>query len=80
MQSAPHETALFERSEFAGECAELSTEKRKLCAAVRRSWGCRGISPALLFFCRRFIFQIKRKCRNADNVNYFDRVGSEGRG
>ena len=27
--------------------------------------GTGGFPPVLLFFCRRFLFQIKRKCRNA---------------
>ena len=35
----PHEPVLFERSEFTGECAELPTEKSKLCTAARRSRG-----------------------------------------
>ena len=35
----PHEPVLFERSEFTGECAELLTEKSKLCTAARRSRG-----------------------------------------
>ena len=40
--------------------------------------GSRGEALSLLFFCRRFLFQIKRKCRNAGSVKYFLRVGSEG--
>ncbi len=39
MQSKPHEPVLFEQSEFTGECAELLTEKSKLCTAARRSRG-----------------------------------------
>ena len=30
--------------------------------------GSRGGTPSLLFFCRRFLFQIKRKCRNAGSI------------
>ena len=30
--------------------------------------GYRGIPPVLLFFCRRFLFQIKGKCRNAGSI------------
>ena len=41
--------------------------------------GYRGISPVLLFFCRRFLFQIKRKCRNAGSIHPLIRVRSEGR-
>ena len=46
MRSKPHEPVLFERSEFTGECAELPTEKSKLCTAARRSLGYRGKLPA----------------------------------
>ena len=34
---------------------------------------------SLLFFCRRFLFQIKRKCRNAGSIHPLIRVRSEGR-
>ena len=34
---------------------------------------------SLLFFCRRFLFQIKRKCRNAESVKYSIVVGREDR-
>ena len=34
---------------------------------------------SLLFFCRRFLFQIKRKCRNAESVYHLIIVGREGR-
>ena len=64
---------------FAGECAELPTESRELCTAARRCRGYRGIPPVLLFFCRRFLFQIKRKCRNAENIKSLTMVGREGR-
>ena len=37
-----------------------------------------GIPPVLLFFCRRFLFQIKRKCRNAESVKSLIIVGREG--
>ena len=67
MRSKTHEPVLFERSEFTGECAELLTESRVLCTAARRC-GCRAGTARLLFFCRRFLFQIKRKCRNAESV------------
>ena len=36
LRSKTHEPVLFERSEFTGECAELPTESRELCAAARR--------------------------------------------
>ena len=64
---------------FACECAEQLTESRKLCTAARRCRGYRGIPPVLLFFCRRFLFQIKRKCRNAGSIKYSIVVGREGR-
>ena len=54
---------------FACECAELLTESRELCTAARRC-GCRAGTARLLFFCRRFLFQIKRKCRNASGIKY----------
>ena len=41
--------------------------------------GSRGAALSLLFFCRRFLFQIKRKCRNAENIEYLIVVGREGR-
>ena len=67
MRSKTHEPVLFERSEFTGECAELPIESRKLSTAARRC-GCRAGTARLLFFCRRFLFQIKRKCRNAGSI------------
>ena len=79
LRSKTHEPVLFERSEFTGECAELPTESRKLCTAARRSRGYRGIPPVLLFFCRRFLFQIKRKCRNAGSIKYSIVARREGR-
>ena len=47
------------------------------CGAALR--GYRGIPPVLLFFCRRFLFQIKRKCRNAGSVYHLIIARSEGR-
>ena len=41
--------------------------------------GSRGEALSLLFFCRRFLFQIKRKCRNAGSVYHLIIVRSEGR-
>ena len=71
MRSKTHEPVLFERSEFTGECAELPIESRELCTAARRCReGYRGIPTVLLFFCRRFLFQIKRKYRNAGSIKY----------
>ena len=64
---------------FAGECAERLIESRELCTAAWRSRGYRGIPPVLLFFCRRFLFQIKRKCRNAGSIKYSIVAGREGR-
>ena len=36
LQSKTHESVLFERSEFTGECAEQLIESRELCTAARR--------------------------------------------
>ena len=77
LRSKTHEPVLFERSEFTGECAEPLTESRGLCTAARRC-GCRAGTARLLFFCRRFLFQIKRKCRNAESVKSLIIVGREG--
>ena len=63
---------------FAGECAELPTEICKLSTAARRC-GCRAGTARLLFFCRRFLFQIKRKCRNAGSIYHLIIVHSEGK-
>ena len=63
---------------FARECAEQLIESRKLSTAARRC-GCRAGTARLLFFCRRFLFQIKRKCRNAGSIKYSIVVGREGR-
>ena len=52
---------------FARECAEQLIESLELSTAARRC-GCRAGTARLLFFCRRFLFQIKRKCRNAESV------------
>ena len=58
LRSKTHEPVLFERSEFTGECAELPTEKSKLCAAARRSRGYRGDSPLFCFsFAGVFFFK-----------------------
>ena len=78
LRSKTHEPVLFERSEFTGECAELLIESRELYTAARRCGGTGGIPPVLLFFCRRFLFQIKRKCRNAESVKSLIIVGREG--
>ena len=64
---------------FACECAEQLTESRKLCPAAWRCRGYRGIPPVLLFFCRHFLFRIKRKCRNAGSIKYWIVAGREGR-
>ena len=63
---------------FACECAELPIESRELCTVARRC-GCRAGTARLLFFCRRFLFQIKRKCRNAGSIYRLIMVCSEGR-
>ena len=63
---------------FAGECAEQLIERRERCTAARRC-GCRAGTARLLFFCRRFLFQIKRKCRNAGSIYRLIMVCSEGR-
>ncbi len=80
LRSKTHEPVLFERSEFTGECAELSIESRKLSTAARR---CRGFGvkpPSLPFLCRRFFSQTEKKCRNAGSVYHLIMVGREGRG
>ena len=41
--------------------------------------GSRGGALSLLFFCRRFLFQIKRKCRNAGSIYHLIIVHSEGK-
>ena len=79
LRSKTHEPVSFERSEFTGECAELLTENRELGTAARLRGGTGGIPPVLLFFCRRFLFQIKRKCRNAGSIYCLIMVCSEGR-
>ena len=79
LRSKMHEPVLFERSAFACECAEQLTESRKLCTAAWRCRGYRGIPPVLLFFCRRFLFQTKRKCRNAGSIYLLIIVRSEGK-
>ena len=78
LRNKTHEPVLFERSEFTGECAEQLIESRELCTAARRC-GCRAGTARLLFFCRRFLFQIKRKCRNAGSLYHLIIVCSEGR-
>ena len=40
---------------------------------------CLIVGTVLLFFCRRFLFQIKRKCRNAGSIKYWIVAGREGR-
>ncbi len=67
LRSKTHEPVLFERSEFTGECAEQLIESRKLSTAARRC-GCRAGTARLLFFCRRFLFQTKRKCRSTGSI------------
>ena len=78
LRSKTHEPVLVERSEFTGECAEQLIENRRLSTAARRC-GCRAGTARLLFFCRRFLFQIKRKCRNAESVKSLIIVGREDR-
>ena len=63
---------------FAGECAEQLIESRERCTSARRC-GCRAGTARLLFFCRRFLFLIKRKCRNAGSIYCLIMVCSEGR-
>ncbi len=41
--------------------------------------GSRGGALSLLFFCRRFFFLIKRKCRNAGSIYHLIIVHSEGK-
>ena len=58
-------------------CRATNWEPQAKCcgAAFARS---RGAALSLLFFCRRFLFQIKRKCRNAGSIHPLIRVRSEG--
>ena len=63
---------------FACECAEQPIESRELSTAARRC-GCRAGTARLLFFCRRFLFQIKRKCQNAGSIKSLIMVGREGK-
>ena len=59
-------------------CRATNGEPRaKYCGAAFA--GSRGAALSLLFFCRRFLFQIKRKCRNAVSIKYSIMVGREGR-
>ena len=60
-KSNPHELALFERSEFASECAELLIEYHNLCTAARRSRGTGGNSPCFAFLLQAFSFSNKKK-------------------
>ena len=64
LQSKTHEPVLFERSEFTGECAELPTESRKLCAAARRCGGGLGVKPRVCLFFAGISFL--RQKRNAE--------------
>ena len=58
-----------------------SNQLRAASLVLRRgvAGGHRGIPPVLLFFCRRFLFQIKRKCRNAGSIYHLIIVGREDR-
>ena len=58
-------------------CRATNGEPRaKYCGAAFA--GSRGAALSLLFFCRRFLFQIKRKCRNAVSVYRLIIVGRKG--
>ena len=63
LRSNTHESVLFERSEFTGECAELPTESRKLCTAARRCGGL-GVKPRVCLFFADVSFL--RQKRNAE--------------
>ena len=78
LQSKTHESVLFERSEFTGECAERPTESRKLCTAARHCGGARGETSSLPFLCRRLFSQAEKKCRNAGSIYCLIIVGREG--
>ena len=61
-------------------CRATDWEPQAMCCGAALRGGYRGIPPVLLFFCRRFLFQIKRKCRNAGSIYCLIIVGREGRG
>ena len=63
LRSKTHESVLFERSEFTGECAELPTESRKLCTAARHCGGL-GVKPRVCLFFAGVSFL--RQKRNAE--------------
>ena len=77
LQSKTHESVLFERSEFTGECAELPTESRELCTAARRCRGL-GVKPRVCLFFAGVSFLRQKKCRNAGSVKSLIIVGHEG--
>ena len=66
MRSKTHESVLFERSEFTGECAELPIESRKLSNAARRCQGL-GVKPQdCLFFAGVSFLRQKRNAETRE--------------
>ena len=65
-----HRNAYAFQAFFSQHGAKRLTFKRCLLASL---WA------SLLFFCRRFLFQIKRKCRNAGSIYHLFIVHSEGK-
>ncbi len=66
MRSKTHESVLFERSEFTGECAELPIESRKLSNAARRCRGL-GVKPQdCLFFAGVSFLRQKRNAETRE--------------
>ena len=59
-------------------CRAADWELQAMCCGAALS-GSRGETPRLLFFCRHFLFQTKRKCRNAGSAYRLIMVGREGR-
>ena len=60
-------------------CRAADLEPRAMYCDTALPGGVQGDSPVLLFFCRRFLFQIKRKCRNAGSIKYSIVARREGR-
>ena len=80
LRSKTHEPALVQapaRLRANVPSNRLRAASQVLPRGVRGGTG--GFPPVLLFFCRRFLFQTKRKCRNAGSIHLLIRVRSEGR-
>ena len=71
MRSKTHEPVLFERSEFTGECAELTIERRKLSTAARRCRGL-GVKPESAFSLQAFLFSDRKEMPKRGKYKIFD--------